>query len=124
MTDKEYLTLEVAKRLKQAMDEKKMKPTELSQASGIGKSDISNYLKAKYRPKQEKLFLLAIALDVDPVWLGAIDLQMQINEKSAQQVLTETNNTTSNVISKLSPERQKKVLEYALLVELSERKSE
>lgn len=124
MTEKERLNMEVAKRLKQSMDEKKMKATELSQVSGIGKSDISNYLKGKYRPKQEKLFLLAIALDVDPVWLGAIDLQMQTNEKSAQQATTDTNNATHDVISRLSPEGQKKVHEYALLVELSEHMSE
>jgi len=124
MTEKERLNLEVAKRLKQSMDEKKMKATELSQVSGIGKSDISNYLKGKYRPKQEKIFLLALALDVDPVWLGAIDLQMQTSKKSAQQAITDTNNATSDVISRLSPDGQKKVHEYALLVELSEHRSE
>jgi transcriptional regulator with XRE-family HTH domain len=124
MTEKERLNMEVAKRLKQSMDEKKMKATELSEVSGIGKSDISNYLKGKYRPKQEKLFLLALALDVDPVWLGAIDLQMQTNEKSAQQATTDTNDATHDVISRLSPEGQKKVREYALLVELSEHMSE
>lgn len=124
MNEKERLTFEVAKRLRQSMEEKKMNATELSQASGVGKSDISNYLKGKYRPKQEKIFLLAIALDVDPVWLGAIDLQMQINEKSAKQALEGTNNTVSSVMSRLSQEGQKKVLEYALLVELSEHKSE
>ena len=124
MTEKERLTFEVAKRLKQSMDEKKMNATELSQKSGIGKSDISNYLKGKYRPKQEKIFLLAIALNVDPVWLGAIDLQMQMNDKSAKQALDNANNTVASVISRLSAEGQKKVLEYALLVELSEHKSE
>ena len=54
MTEKERLNMEVAKRLKQSMDEKKMKATELAEVSGIGKSDISNYLKGKYRPKLNK----------------------------------------------------------------------
>lgn len=74
---------EFSKRLRQAMDDCHMSATELSEASGVGKSDISNYLKAKYKPKQDKVYMLASALNVDPVWLFALD--MMLPETGAQE---------------------------------------
>ena len=56
-------------RLKKAMDEKGISAAELSRSSGVGKSDISYYLKGKYVPKQDKCYLLAKALECDPGWL-------------------------------------------------------
>lgn len=56
-------------RLKMAIQKKGITASELSRLSGVGKSDISNYLKCKYAPKQDKCYMLAKALDVDPGWL-------------------------------------------------------
>lgn len=74
--DKAAWRYEFAKRLRQAMNDRDMSATELSEASGVGKSDISNYLKAKYKPKQDKVYLLAGVLNVDPVWLYALDMML------------------------------------------------
>lgn len=124
MTERDILTMEVAKRIKQSMEDKKMNATELSKASGVGKSDLSNYLNGKYRPKQDKIVLLAAALEVDPVWLGAIDLQLE-SRTQAKLLLENTIETqTENVLSLLSPEGVRKVLDYARLVLLSEQKKE
>lgn len=72
---------EFQRRLKAAMALRNLKAVELSQRSGVGKSDISNYLKGAYNAKQDKVFLLARALDVDPGWLSATD-QAEFNEES------------------------------------------
>ena len=56
-------------RLREAMIEKEISASELSRISGVGKSDISYYLKGRYVPKQDKCYMLAKALDVDPGWL-------------------------------------------------------
>lgn len=56
-------------RLLKALNERGMTASELSRLSGIGKSDISNYLNGKYLAKQDKVYLLAKALNVDPGWL-------------------------------------------------------
>lgn len=56
-------------RLRAAMDKRGINASELSRISGVGKSDISYYLKGRYAPKQDKCYLLAKALDVDPGWL-------------------------------------------------------
>lgn len=56
-------------RLRKAMSDKNMTASELSRVSGVGKSDISNYINGVYVAKQDKCYLLAKALDVDPGWL-------------------------------------------------------
>lgn len=56
-------------RLQKALAAKRITASELSRLSGVGKADISNYLNGKYLAKQDKVFLLAKALDVDPGWL-------------------------------------------------------
>jgi transcriptional regulator with XRE-family HTH domain len=56
-------------RLKKAIEDRGITASELSRISGVGKSDISYYMKGKYLPKQDKVYMLARALDVDPGWL-------------------------------------------------------
>lgn len=124
MTVNEMLTLEVAKRLNQIMEDRHMNATELSKASGVGKSDISNYLKGKYRPKQEKIAALAAALEVDPAWLGAIDLQMETNAKVRKELNNTIDAQVVSTLSTLSPEGVQKVLDYARLVALAEQTKE
>lgn len=124
MTVHKIITLEVAKRLQQSMDEKHLKATELSKLSGVGKSDISNYLKGKYRPKQDKIALLAAALEVDPTWLGAIDLEMETNARVKQELNNAIDVQVLNTLSVLSPEGVQKVLDFARLVERAEKTQE
>lgn len=56
-------------RLRYAMEEKGITASQLSRLSGVDKSAISNYLNGKYLAKQDKVYLLATALGVNPGWL-------------------------------------------------------
>ena len=56
-------------RLQKAIAAKGLTVTELSNMTGINKGDISNYINGRYIAKQDKCYLLAQALNVDPVWL-------------------------------------------------------
>ena len=56
-------------RLQKMIAERNITASELSRLSGVGKSDISNYINGVYVAKQDKCFMLAKALDVDPGWL-------------------------------------------------------
>ena len=56
-------------RLKQTMEEKGMSASELSRASGVGKNLISYYIHGRCLAKQDKVYLLAKALRVNPGWL-------------------------------------------------------
>ncbi len=61
------------KRLATTLKERGMKQSELAQRSGIRASSISDYLNGKYAPKQDKIDLMAKALNVDSAWLMGYD---------------------------------------------------
>lgn len=63
-------------RLKKALRNKNMKPSELSKRTGIKAPMISDYLKGKYKAKQDKVYLIAEALDVSEAWLMGFDVKM------------------------------------------------
>ena len=56
-------------RLKNVMAEHKITQTELAKRTGIRQSSISDWLNNRYEPKQDKVYLLANALNVSPAWL-------------------------------------------------------
>ena len=56
-------------RLVKVIAEKGMTAADLSRATGLSSCAISNYINGKYLPKQDKVYILAKALDVDPGWL-------------------------------------------------------
>lgn len=56
-------------RLQKIIAERGITASELSDASGVDKSALSNYINGKYEPKQDKVYKLARALNVDPGWL-------------------------------------------------------
>lgn len=91
-------------RLKQIMSERKISQSELSRRTGIGRNSISDYLNGKYEAKQDKVFELAKALNVNEAWLIGFDISK--NRKIE-------NNDIASIYSKLTPPRQKNVLNYA-----------
>ncbi|WP_295285707.1 helix-turn-helix domain-containing protein [Veillonella sp.] len=72
-------------RLKTVMAEHKISQTELAKRTGIRQSSISDWLNNKYDPKQDKVYLLANALNVSPAWLLGYDEQ---NPHQVQSMFT------------------------------------
>lgn len=68
---------ELNNRLRHAMNIRNIKSVELSSKTGIDKSQISHYLKGDYKAKQDTLYLMANALNVNPVWLMGYDVPME-----------------------------------------------
>lgn len=64
----------ISKRLKEALDMRGMKQTDLVKMTGIGKSSISTYLSGDYEPKQRNIYKLAKALNVNEAWLMGYDV--------------------------------------------------
>lgn len=60
-------------RLAEIMTERGMTQSELSRLTGIRVSSISDYLRGVYEAKQDKVFLLADALQVNSQWLMGLD---------------------------------------------------
>lgn len=86
------------------MSERKISQSELSRRTGIGRNSISDYLNGKYEAKQDKIFELAKALNVNEAWLMGFDISK--NRKIE-------NNDITSIYSKLTPPRQSNVLKYA-----------
>ena len=93
-------------RLRYAMDKNNISASELSRLSGVGKSDISNYLNNKYLAKQDKVYLLARALNVDPGWLitGVLPETKEDDNEQANNE-SETVRLFINGINKLTPQQ-------------------
>lgn len=99
-----------SERLKNALREKNIKAIELSQKTGISKSSISDWINGRYEAKQDKIFLIAEALDINEGYLLGLDVPM-FKETVAPS------NTTLSEINKVSEQldepRQQVVLETA-----------
>lgn len=60
-------------RLREAMNKEGLKQVDLSRKTGISAPTISEWLKGSYLAKQDKVAILAKALNVSPSWLMGLD---------------------------------------------------
>lgn len=68
-------------RIKKALSIRNMRQSELCEKTNISKSVLSEYIKGVYEPKQDRVFAIATALNVDPVWLMGFDVPMENENK-------------------------------------------
>lgn len=73
---KPEIVQDISTRLKYAIKLRDISQAELARKTGIDKGSISLYMSGKYQPKSDKVYKLATALDVDPVWLSGFDVPM------------------------------------------------
>jgi transcriptional regulator with XRE-family HTH domain len=60
-----------------------MRQADLCEKTKIPKSAISQYISGAFEPKQDRVYLIAKALNVDPVWLMGYDVPMEKKEQPA-----------------------------------------
>lgn len=70
-----------ATRIKKALSIRSMTQSELCRKTKIATSAMSEYVKGLYDPKQDKIYIMAQALNVDPVWLMGFDVPMEKEDK-------------------------------------------
>lgn len=75
-------------RLRKAIEMKGWTQSKLSEVTKLDKSLISNYLSGNYKPKQDKIYLLAQALDVSEPWLMGFDISMNVNSDNVDTITT------------------------------------
>ena len=83
-------------RLNKALNIRNMKPVELHEKTGISESLISKYLSDNAIARQDKISLIANALNVNPVWLMGYDIPME-KEDIKQKIKKHIENHLSNV---------------------------
>lgn len=67
------MSIQFINRLKNIMKERKITQTELAKRTCIRQSSISDWLNDRYEPKQDKVYIIAKALNVSPAWLLGYD---------------------------------------------------
>lgn len=70
-----------ANRIKKAMDLQNVKQVDLVNITGIQKSSLSQYISGKVVPKQNNVYLLAKALNVNEAWLMGYDVSIERNQE-------------------------------------------
>lgn len=86
-----------SKRLKEAMQIRGINQTELCSLTGIPKSAMSQYLSGTFKPKQQRTYLIAKALNVNEAWLmGYDDISMETIKKPTEP-LTELTAQFDNI---------------------------
>lgn len=61
-------------RLKEGMQIRGLRQADLAEMTGLSKSRISHYMTGRYEAKQEALYLIAKALNVNEAWLMGHDV--------------------------------------------------
>ena len=84
-----------ATRIKKALSIRSMRQADLCDKAKISKSTLSEYLKGRYVPKQDKIFLIAQALNVDPVWLMGYNVPMEKKQQPEQKTIPHTEDQLS-----------------------------
>lgn len=105
---------ELKDRLKEALAMKQMRAVDLVEAAGVPKSAVSFYLAGKSKPKADRLYKIAKALDVSETWLLGYDVPAVRSEESKKNdqlakliVRMRTDNDFYNTVSKLASLNEK-----------------
>ena len=104
-------TVSCSARIKMALSIRGMKQSELCEKTKIPKSAMSEYISGAYEPKQDRLFLIAQALDVDPVWLMGFDVPIEKPISPSEPVLTEGELALLDLFRRVPEDRQQMVLQ-------------
>lgn len=99
-----------AERLKEALDLRGMKQSELAEKAHLEKTLITAYLKGRYKAKADKLYAIAKVLNVSEPWLMGLDVPME-----RKPVATSNGQASelSDIFSKLTPDRREALLAAA-----------
>ena len=96
------------KRLNQLMTENKISQNKLAEMTGITQSSISDWTNGKYKPRQDKVYLLSEALKVSPAYL----LGYSDNKNLDQKKLKNDTSKIDKLFNQLNDEGKKKAIAY------------
>ena len=105
-----------AERIKIALHIKGIKQSDLCRLTKIPKSALSQYISGAYEPKQDRIYLMAQALNVSETWLMGLDVPMERQDKikssSPDNIkLTEGEKILLDLFNRVPKDKQRIVLE-------------
>ena len=113
----------IADRIGEALKARQMRPSALCKVAKIPQSSLSLYLSGAYEPKQDRVYAMASALNVDVAWLLGYDVQMgtfadNIKEENetVSEELTPKERQLLELFRLLTDEEQEHVLQTAKMI--------
>lgn len=103
-----------ADRIKMALQIKGVKQADLCRLTKIPKSALSQYISGAYDPKQDRIYLIANALNVSEAWLMGLDVPMdrQVKKASPSEAdLSEGEIALLNLFRRVPEDKQQLVLQ-------------
>ena len=102
-----------SERIVTALAIRNMKQSELCELTKIPKSAVSQYIKGAFEPKQDRISIIARALDVSEAWLMGYDVPMGRDKKIPpnELQLTEGEKMVLELFRKIPEDRQAEALE-------------
>lgn len=85
-------------RIKEGMAIRNLKQADLVERTGISKGALSSYISGKYVPKQNNIYKIAKALNVNEAWLMGADVPMGRNMSHS----TSSKGVTINVLGRVA----------------------
>lgn len=104
----------ISVRIKKALKIKGMKQAELCKLANIPKSSLSQYLSGDFEPKQDRIYLIAKALNVSEAWLMGFDVPMERHPKKespTEASLTEGEKALLDLFRRVPEEHQRMLLD-------------
>lgn len=101
-----------SERLKQIMNERSLRQVDILEAAKpfcekygvkLAKNDLSQYVSGKVEPRQEKLTILGLALNVSETWLMGYDVRRERDEKEQLTVPSELSDVKAQLIQYVYP---------------------
>lgn len=114
----------ISKRIKEGLQLRDMKQTDLVNLTGITKGALSSYISGAYEPKQRNIYKIAKALNVNEAWLMGYDVPMA-RENSDTTNLNDKATILLNSFNKLNEDGKDEAIKRVQeLTELSKYKKE
>lgn len=103
-------------RIAEALSIRNMKQADLCKLANVPKGSLSLYLKGSYEPKQDRIFTMAMALNVSEAWLMGYDVPMERKENTPDELkLSEGERDIINLFRQIPENKQSVVLEMIRL---------
>lgn len=103
-----------AERIKKTLYIKGMKQSDLCRLTKIPKSALSQYISGAFEPKQDRIYLMAQALNVSEAWLMGLDVPMERQPKKtspSEPSLTEGEKMLLELFRRVPEDQQTLVLQ-------------
>lgn len=79
--------IRVSDRIKEALELRGLSQSDIVTRTGIPKASISQYVSGYVEPKQDRLYLIAKALNVQEAWLLGYDVPMDRLPEQDEQII-------------------------------------